>query len=422
MSTSRGPREPSDRLQGLLDRYTLTMDDSYDDANEIKSARSYFLARVAERRYAAEVKSFNFILESYDISESGVEVVEMPRTYAMTPLPTHGRATHRRLIETPKSATDRVANQRLSLGSNEHLGGSSSSRKVNSIIQRVGRSRQSLGSIEKPMSSSYSVDSPSKRNIPTKTPPVPSRVRSCSPSLRTMKQVSDCGRVERVPFKSAISKLPKSSVKTNSSHIPKSPVKTSSGTPPKSQVKTNSSSSLQHSAEKYRRYKKISRGGGTLEQQMDLTPAQDDDVFVAASLFSMSNTVDAEDCVPSVQARQRNAILNLKDFHSGCIKSKVTQKSKFLDDQSISTTSTASTSLLYGVSQSMSDLTLSMSEESVTPTAIPKKSSLISSQFMNGESKNEGKCVCPSRQRASSQLLARAERRNRRRFLGNNPP
>ena len=66
------PPEPADRvLQGLLDRYMERVDDTVMSESLAVSARGYFLAKVAERRCAAEVPSFNNVLKKKRIDQNG---------------------------------------------------------------------------------------------------------------------------------------------------------------------------------------------------------------------------------------------------------------------------------------------------------------------------------------------------------------
>lgn len=124
-----------------------------------------------------------------------------------------------------------------------------------------------------------------------------------------------------------------------------------------------------------------------------------------------------------MMTRRREAILKFKESHSGSIKPKVTtttvQKSKYLaDEQSVTSNSTETTMDLYGVSQSMSDLTLSMSEESSPKSIeqgydiIPIKGGTIAVQQATRKS---------SRFSQSKIADSRAERRNVRRSVGSNP-
>jgi len=107
-----------------------------------------------------------------------------------------------------------------------------------------------------------------------------------------------------------------------------------------------------------------------------------------------------------MMTRRREAILKIEEFHSGSIKPNVTtttvQKSKYLsDEQSVTSNSTETTMPLSGVSQSMSDLTLSMSEESEQGyDIIPIKGGTIAVQ------------------QATKIADSRAERRNVRRSVG----
>jgi tetratricopeptide (TPR) repeat protein len=157
--------------------------------------------------------------------------------------------------------------------------------------------------------------------------------------------------------------------------------------PQESHVKpTNSSSpSLQRSAEMYQRQSKKIGTGSTPESQMKVSLQATAFEVETAKHNTPSNFNNANN--HQMMTRRREAILKFKDFHSGSIKPKVTttttvQKSKYLSDKksvtfnSTETTmdlygnSTETTMDLYGVSQSMSDLTLSMSEESSSPKSI----------------------------------------------------
>jgi len=401
--------EPEDRvLQRLLDRYTATVDDTVKSESLPVSARSYYISRVAERRCAAEVPSFNSILESDDIDESTVEEAEEPSSP-----PRYGRAILRKRREKMKQAaidedggeptaavtttffpdpvdivddrngtSDRYVRGRLSLGGNENNRRSTSSNNsVNSMnMRRARRSRRSLGCYEKygcSSSSNNSVNTPSNRATPTEASPVPSRARSFSASLVNMIPVSDHGKVECLPQKIAISQ-PISIASKAKPAVPKAP------------TRTISSTMLQRSAGKYRLHKMIA----TPRSQVELKPTPsfeasdshvfeyssssegakfEDDISVAASLFSVAsidNALSMADIGTESPPRRGKAILNLNDVHSGSIKSKVPQKEKYFDDHSVASTITDATSLLYGVSQSMSEdgISQSMSEESMNET------------------------------------------------------
>ena len=253
--------EPEDRvLQRLLDRYTATVDDTVKGESLPVSARSYYISRVAERRCAAEVPSFNSILESDDIDENKVEEAGEPLSS-----PRYGRAILRKRREKTKQAaingdggepkaavtttffqdpvnivddwngtSDRYGRGRLSLGGNEYNGRSTSSNNsVNSMnMRRARRSRRSLGCYEKNVCSSSSnniVNTPSNRNTPTEASPVPSRARSFSASLVNMIPVSDHGKVECLLPKSAISQ-PISIASKSTPAVPKPPARTISST------------------------------------------------------------------------------------------------------------------------------------------------------------------------------------------------
>ena len=399
--------EPEDRvLQRLLDRYTATVDDTVKGESLPVSARSYYIYRVAERRCAAEVPSFNSILESDDIDENKVEEAGEPLSS-----PRYGRAILRKRREKTKQAaingdggepkaavtttffqdpvnivddwngtSDRYGRGRLSLGGNEYNGRSTSSNNsVNSMnMRRARRSRRSLGCYEKNVCSSSSnniVNTPSNRNTPTEASPVPSRARSFSASLVNMIPVSDHGKVECLLPKSAISQ-PISIASKSTPAVPKPP------------ARTISSTLLQRSAGKYRLHKMIA----TPRSQVELKPtpsfeASDSHIFehssssegtkfedaisVAASLFSVAsidNALSMSVIGTKSPPRRGKAILNLVDVHSGSIKSKVPQKEKYFDDQSVASTITDATSLLYGFSQTMSEdgISHSMSEEDFT--------------------------------------------------------
>jgi hypothetical protein len=398
MGIAATPPKPADRvLQGLLDRYVGTLDDTIKSESLAVSARSYFLARVAERRCAAEVPSFNRFIEKYD--EDGIEEAEEPGSP-----PQYGRAIYRRSmggrgekikhatidvdgggsksaeimtsslapaekVDDRQSTTERYVRGRQSLRGNKNRGRSLSSKNsVNSTKMPASQSRQSLGSNEKyACSSSHnSVNTPSNHTTLTKASHVPPRERSL-PSLANMKPVSDHGKVERLPSQSSISQRQSNTSKAMPAV-------------PQALTKTTSSTALQRSAGVYRRDKRINSFGATPKSLMELksTPSFealgsldsnhnnfpvdesfDDDISVAASLFSAASIFDAlsvEDTgIKSLQPRRGKAILNLKDVRSGSIQSKVPQKKKCFDDQSVASTVTDATSLLYGISQSMSE-------------------------------------------------------------------
>ena len=147
----------------------------------------------------------------------------------------------------------------------------------------------------------------------------------------------------------------------------------------------DSSPSLQRSAEMYRRRSKKIGTGSTPESQMKVSLQATAFEVETAKHNTPSNFENANN--HQMMTRRREAILKFKEFHSGSIKPKVTttttvQKSKYLsDEKSVSSNSTETTMDLYGnstettmdlygVSQSMSDLTLSMSEESSSPKSI----------------------------------------------------
>ena len=403
------PPEPADRvLQRLLDRYTATVDDTVKCESLPVSARSFYIFRVAERRCAAEVPSFNSILESDDIDEKTVEEAEEP----LSP-PRYGRAILRKRREKPKQAAidgdggepkaavtttfspdpvdivddrngtcDRYLRGRLSLGGNENKGRSTSSNNsVNSMnVRRARLSRRSLGCYEKngcPSSSDNSVNTSSNRTTPTEALPVPSRARSFSASLVNMTQVSDHGKVECLPPKSVISQ-------------PISIASKVKPAAPEALTRTISSTLLQRSAGKYRLHKMIATPRSQVE--LKLTPSFkasdsrifehissseganfEDDISVAASLFSVASidhALSMADIGTESPPRRSKAILNLNDVQSGSIKSNVLQKEKYFDDQSVASTITDATSLLYGVSQSMSEdgISQSMSEDCTNET------------------------------------------------------
>ncbi|KAL3771046.1 hypothetical protein ACHAW5_008512 [Stephanodiscus triporus] len=393
------PLKPADRvLQGLLDRYMGTLDDTIKSESLAMSTRSYFLARVAERRYASEVSSFNRVIEKYD--ENGIEEAKEPGSP-----PQYGRAIYQRSmggrgekhkhvaiyvdgaslapvekVNDRQSTTERYARGRQSLRGNKNRRRSlSSTNGVNSMKMPAPQSRQSLGSNEKNAcsSSNNSVNTSSNHTTLTKASQVPPRARSL-PSLVNMKPVLDHDKVQRLPSQSSISQRQSNTSKAIPA-VPKAP------------TTTTYSTTLQRSAGVYRRDKRINSSGATPKSVMELksTPSFealglldskhnnfpfgesfDDDISVAASLFSMasiSDALSAEDTgIKSLQQRRGKAILNLKDVRSGRIQSKVPKKKKCCDDQSVASTATDTTSLLYTVSQSMSEestLKLPMKQE-----------------------------------------------------------
>ena len=150
------------------------------------------------------------------------------------------------------------------------------------------------------------------------------------------------------------------------------------------------------------------------------TPECEMKVSLQASAFEVetakhntpSNFENADNHI--MMTRRREAVLKIKEFHSGSIKPNVTtttvQKCKYLaDEQSVTSNSTETTMSLYGVSQSMSDLTLSMSEES-SPKSIEQGYDIIPIK---------GGTIAV--QQATKIADSRAERRNVRRSVGRSP-
>lgn len=389
-ASSLATTQGSPLLHGLLDKYMPNTDDSFDDKAEesLKSARSYFLRRVAERRCAAEqIKSFNSTLKRYDIDEDGgIEVTLQPKTH-----------------------------------------GSNAPPQVNSIIKRAGRSpppRHSLGSSSVNL---YFIANSASSKIHTNPAPtrassrIAARARSRSPSLnsRLNGSVQSSQGIGNSPPKSSVSKPPKSPVKITSSPNPKS---SSTNTPKESPVKTtNSSPSLQRSAEMYRRRCKKMSSGSTPECEMKVSLQASAFEVETAKNNTPSNIENADNHI--MLTRRREAILKFKEFHSDSIKPKVTttttRKSKYLaDEQSCTSNSTETTMDLYGLSQSMSDLTLSMSEET-SPKSIEQGYDII---LIKGETVAVQQQTRKSSRFSQSKIAdGRAERRNVRRSVGSNP-
>ena len=132
----------------------------------------------------------------------------------------------------------------------------------------------------------------------------------------------------------------------------------------------------------------------------------EDAISVAASLFSVAsidNALSMADIGTESPPSRDKAILNLNDVHSGSIKSKVPQKEKYFDDQSVASTITDATSLIYGFSQSMSEdgISHSMSQE----------------DFTNETKHFLSRCGAPSQLPTKQEIRAgstRADRRRRR--------
>jgi hypothetical protein len=466
------PPEPADQvLRRLLDRYTATVDDTVKSESLAVSARSYFISKMAERRYDAEFPSFNSILESDDIDENTVEEAEEP----LSP-PRYGRAILRKrrekimqatidgdggvpktavntafspdqvdIVDDQKVTSDRYVRGRLSLGGNENnVRSTSYSNSVYSMNMRARRSRRSLGCYEKYgccSSSKNTVNTPSNRT----DPPISSTGRSISAPLASMKPVSDHSKVERLPPKSVISQ-PISLASKAKPAVPKAP------------ARTISSTSLQRSAGVYRRHNIIA----TPRSRVELKPTPsfktsdshiiehstssvnakfENDISVALSLFSVAcidSALSTEDICTKSPPRRGNSILNLTDVHSGSIKSKVLQKEKYFDDQSVASTITDATSLLYGISQSMSEESTNETKHFPSqcgpPSKLPMKHEIHAEsnsaerqsripQTTRDESTNAIKCV-PSRLSAPLQMLptkqefragsTRADRRRQR--------
>ena len=184
----------------------------------------------------------------------------------------------------------------------------------------------------------------------------------------------------------------------------------------------DSSPSLQRSAEMYRRRSKKIGTGSTPESQMKVSLQATAFEVETAKHNTPSNFNNANN--HQMMTRRREAILKFKEFHSGSIKPKVTttttvQKSKYLsDEKSVSSNSTETTMDLYGVSQSMSDLTLSMSEESSSPKSIEQGYDII--PIKGGTIAIQQATRKSSRFSQSKIADIRAERHNMRRSVGSN--
>jgi len=212
------------------------------------SARGYFLARVAERRCAAEVPSFNNVLKKERIDENGFEEANEPGLH-----PRYGRAIHRKMgIRREKIEQAAIVGEggepKAAVNTTFSPASADNANDRQRTSERNVRGRRSLGRIENhekyghSLSSNNSASTLSNRTIPTKKSRVPSRVRSSSPSLVNMKPVSDHGEVERLPTKCAITQ-PLSTASEYKPAVPKAP------------TKTTSSTMLERSAGVYRRHK-----------------------------------------------------------------------------------------------------------------------------------------------------------------------
>ena len=253
--TAAMPPDSADRvLQGLLDRYTATVDDSVTSKSLAVSARGYFLARVAERRCAAEVPNFNNVLKKECIDENGLVEAKEPGLP-----PRYGRAIHRKM-GTRREKIEQAAIVGEGGEPNAAVNTTFCPAPADNVndrqhaCERNVRGRRSLGRIENhekyghTLSSNNSVSTPSNRTTPIKESRVPSRIRSNSPSLVNLKPVSDYGKIERLPTKSAISQ-PLSTASEYKPAVPKAPTRTSSST------------MLERSAGVYRRHKNTPSNG-----------------------------------------------------------------------------------------------------------------------------------------------------------------
>ena len=172
-----------------------------------------------------------------------------------------------------------------------------------------------------------------------------------------MKLATNCDNVEYTPSKSAISQPLSTSFKAKPAAA-------------KEPATTTSSSTLQHSANLYRRINKIKSFGASPEPQMDLKPVKariEDAISLVASLFSVTN-IDhalsmADNDMNSVQKTKGTTIIKHKDVNSGSMKPETRQKMKYVDDLSITSTSRDAT-FTHGISHSMTEITQSMSEGS----------------------------------------------------------
>ena len=397
--TSKTPQESGDRvLQGLLERYTTTVDETVKKESLAVSARGYYLFKVTERRCAAAV-SFNRVLEESDYSyeDEVVEEVEEPASP-----PRYGRDVYRKKVllrekikqaandrdggehkstittksslaradkvEDEKHIAERYERGRQLLKGNENQESSTSLNCGTSVrARRSRRSRRSLGtygSLSSTLSSSKSETS--ETNCTNEAYPAPSRGRYLGASLANMKPVSDHRKVESLPLESEISES-LSTASVTKPVLPKVP------------TKTTSSTMLQRAARVYRRQKMIGsvdtmpqsrielermhsfETSGSLDSKQTF-PAKgasfEDDISLAASLFSVTsidNALSMGDVGSMKSSQPSKAILNLRHVHPSRNRSHVPQKQKYSDDHSVASTVTDATSILGGISHSMSE-------------------------------------------------------------------